>query len=206
MRRIINRTKARSNKPNTKKGKYNRFLKNWRPISLLNTDYNILTKTLATRLKKVLPEVINEDQVAYLKERFIGQNIRTIIDIMDFTRLNNKPGFVAFLDFEKAFDTVNWNVIQQTLEAFGVGENFKKWVKTVYKNSEACVTNNGYASPYFKLERGVRQGCPLSAYLFIMVVELLANKIRHTDQIKGIKIGQIKIIQMADDTTVFVED
>jgi hypothetical protein len=127
---------------------------------------------------------------------------------MDFTRLYNIPGIVAFLDFEKAFDTVNSNVIQETLEAFGVGETFKKWVKTVYKNSEACFTNNVYASPYFKLERGVRQGCPLSAYLFIMVVELLANKIRNTKDIKGIKIGhiEIKIIQMADDTTVFVED
>jgi exonuclease III len=191
-----------------KKDKDVRHLKNWRPISLLNTDYKILTKTLATRLKKVLPDVINEDQVAYLKERFIGQNIRTIIDIMEFTKATNSQGIAAFLDFEKAFDTVNWNVIQKTLKIFGLGENFRKWAKAVYQNSEACVTNNGFSSPFFKLERGVRQGCPLSAYLFIMVVELLANKIRNTKEIKGIKIGQmeIKIIQMADDTTVFVED
>jgi hypothetical protein len=191
-----------------KKEKDIRLLKNWRPISLLNTDYKILTKTLASRLKKVLPDVINEDQVAYLKERFIGQNIRTIIDVMEFTKITNSQGIVAFLDYEKAFDTVNWEVIQKTLTVFGLGENFKKWTKVMYKNSEACVTNNGFSSPFFKLEQGVRQGCPLSAYLFIMVVELLANKIRNTKEIKGIKIGQteIKIIQMADDTTVFVED
>jgi hypothetical protein len=191
-----------------KKDKDIRLLKNWRPISLLNTDYKILTKLLATRLKKVLPEVINEDQVAYLKERFIGQNIRTIIDIMEFTKMTNIQGIAAFLDFEKAFDTVNWGVIDKTLEHFGLGENFRNWVKTVYNKSEACVTNNGFSSPFFKLERGVRQGCPLSAYLFIMVVELLANKIRNTKGIKGIKIGnfEVKIIQMADDTTVFVED
>jgi exonuclease III len=191
-----------------KKEKDIRYLKNWRPISLLNTDYKILTKSLATRLKKVLPDVINDDQVAYLKERFIGQNIRTIIDIMEFTKITNTNGIAAFLDFEKAFDTVNWKVIEKTLQSYGLGENFRKWVKVVYKNTEACVTNNGYSSPFFVLERGVRQGCPLSAYLFIMVVELLANKIRNTKEIKGIKIGQIeiKIIQMADDTTVFVED
>ena len=191
-----------------KKNKDIRHLKNWRPISLLNTDYKILTKTLATRLKKVLPDVINEDQVAYLKERFIGQNIRTIIDVMEFTRLTNSEGIAAFLDFEKAFDTVNWKVIDKTLGNFGLGENFRRWVKTVYSGSEACVTNNGFSSPFFKLERGVRQGCPLSAYLFIMVVELLANKIRSTREIRGIKIGnfELKIIQMADDTTVFVED
>ena len=191
-----------------KKDKDVRLLKNWRPISLLNTDYKILTKCLATRLKKVLPDVINEDQVAYLKDRFIGQNIRAIIDIMEFTKSNQIPGIVAFLDFEKAFDTVNWNVIQKTLEIFGFKEQFRAWVKAIYKNSEACVTNNGFSSPFFKLQRGVRQGCPLSAYLFIMVVELLANKIRETREIKGIKIGdfELKILQMADDTTVFVED
>jgi hypothetical protein len=191
-----------------KKDKDARLLKNWRPISLLNTDYKILTKTLALRLKKVLPGIINEDQVAYLKDRFIGQNIGTIIDIMDFTKANNLTGIVAFLDFEKAFDTVNWDVIQDTLKIFGFGEIFRKWTKALYKGSQACVTNNGFSSPFFSLERGVRQGCPLSAYLFIMVVELLANKIRNTKGIKDIKIGQdeIKIIQMADDTTIFVED
>jgi exonuclease III len=107
-----------------KKDKDIRLLKNWRPISLLNTDYKILTKTLATRLKKVLPEVINEDQVAYLKERFIGQNIRTIIDVMEFTKITNSKGIAAFLDFEKAFDTVNWKVIEKTLKKFWFGRKF----------------------------------------------------------------------------------
>jgi hypothetical protein len=82
-----------------KKEKDIRQLKNWRPISLLNTDYKILTKTLATRLKKVLPDVINDDQVAYLKDRFIGQNIRTIIDVMEFMKITNTNGIAAFLDF-----------------------------------------------------------------------------------------------------------
>jgi exonuclease III len=72
-----------------KKDKDVRFLKNWRPISLLNTDYKILTKAMAVRLKQVLPTVINPDQVAYLKGRYIGQNIRTIIDIMEYTKDQN---------------------------------------------------------------------------------------------------------------------
>ena len=191
-----------------KKDKDPRFLKNWRPISLLNTDYKIITKTLANRIKKVLPTVINPDQVAYLKDRFIGQNIRTILDIMGYTRIADKNGIIAFLDFEKAFDTIKWNVIYDALNNFNVGQNFIKWVKIIYNESEACVTNNGFSSPFFKLQRGVRQGCPLSAYLFIMVVELLAHKIRINKEIKGIKIGQteIKLVQMADDTTAFVED
>jgi exonuclease III len=73
-----------------KKDKDPRLLKNWRPISLLNTDYKIITKILANRIKKVLPTVINPDQVAYLKKRFIGQNIRTIFDIMGYTKLHDK--------------------------------------------------------------------------------------------------------------------
>ena len=184
------------------------MLKNWRPISLLNTDYKIITKCLANKLKQVLPKVINPDQVAYLKDRFIGQNIRTIIDTMGYTKLMDKKGIIVFLDFEKAFDTIQWEVIYNALKLFNIGPNFISWVKTIYNNSEACVTNNGFSYPFFKLERGVRQGCPLSAYLFIMVVELLANKIRKDQSIKGIVIGstEIKLVQMADDTTAFIED
>jgi hypothetical protein len=127
---------------------------------------------------------------------------------MGYTKLMDKKGIIAFLDFEKAFDTINWDVIYDALSNFNLGANFSEWVKTIYNDSEACVTNNGYSSPFFKLQRGVRQGCPLSAYLFIMVVEILAHKIRESNEIKGIKIGQteIKLVQMADETTVFVED
>jgi exonuclease III len=191
-----------------KKNKDPRLLKNWRPISLLNTDYKIITKALANRIKKVLPTVINPDQVAYLKERFIGQNIRTIWDVLGYTKLMGKKGIIAFLDFEKAFDTIQWCVIYDALTQFNIGPNFINWVHTIYNESVACVTNNGFASPFFTLERGVRQGCPLSPYLFIVVVELLANKIRKDTNIKGIKIGtmEIKLVQMADDTTVFVND
>jgi hypothetical protein len=191
-----------------KKGKDPRLLKNWRPISLLNTDYKIITKTLANKLKKVLGTVISPDQVAYLKDRFIGQNIRTIIDVMDYTKLVDKEGIIVFLDFEKAFDTIKWKVIYEALTMFNFGPKFISWVHTIYKETEACVTNNGYSSPFFKLERGVRQGCPLSAYLFIMVVEILAHRIRTDKNIKGITIGstEIKLVQMADDTTTFVKN
>ena len=140
-RGIINLIPKRDEDPRT--------LKNWRPISLLNTDYKIITKILANRIKKVLPSVINPDQVAYLKKRFIGQNICTILDMLGYTRLMNKNGIIAFLDFEKAFDTIHWNVIYDALKLFNIGPVFIKWVKTIYNKSEACVTNNGFSSPFF---------------------------------------------------------
>jgi hypothetical protein len=191
-----------------KKDKDLRLLKNWRPISLLNTDYKILTKVMAVRLKTVLPSVIHPDQVAYLKGRYIGQNIRTIIDIMDFTKRNDIQGIIAFLDFEKAFDSIDWRIIDEALEKFNIGPVFRKWVQYVYNNITSCVTNCGFSSKEFKVHRGVRQGCPLSAYLFIIVAEILAIKIRTNKDIKGIKIGdtEIKVVQMADDTTSFLKD
>ena len=76
-----------------------------------------------------------------------------------------------------------------------------------YDNVESCVLNNGWSTDFFKLERGVRQGCPLSPYLFILCVEVLAEKIRKTKSIKGIMISQneAKISQYADDTTLFLD-
>jgi hypothetical protein len=191
-----------------KKDKDIRMLKNWRPISLLNTDYKVLTKCLATRLKKILPTVIHPDQVAYLKGRYIGQNIRTIVNIMHYTDEKDLGGLIAFLDFEKAFNSIDWRVIDEALSCFNIGQEFREWVKRVYKNTQSCVTNCGFSSKNVDITRGVRQGCPLSAYLFIVVVEILAIKIRKHKDIKGINIGnsEVKVVQMADDTTSFLKD
>jgi len=122
-----------------KKDKYIRKQKNWRPISLLNSDYKLIAKILAKCLQKVLPFIISPDQSGYLKRRFIGNNIRSILDIIDFTDIYNKHGMVVFLDFEKAFDTVKWDFMYNCLDAFNFGPFFKKCVSTVYKHILTCV-------------------------------------------------------------------
>ena len=184
------------------------FLKNWRPISLLNVDYKILAKALANRLIEFLPQLIDEDQTGYVKKRFIGNNIRIIEDIMIYTKRNKLSGILLSVDFEKAFDSVNWNFLGKCLEAFNFGPRFRSYVRTLYQDISATVLNNGHTSKWFSLERGVRQGCPLSPYLFILLAETLSCKIRENEAIKGIIISncEIKITQMADDTTCFVKD
>ena len=191
-----------------KHGKDVRHLSNWRPISVLNTDYKILTKLYALRLQTVLGDIINPDQVGYLKGRFIGENIRTIKDIMDYTQYFKMSGLIALIDFQKAFDTVNWSFLIKCLNSFNFGDKFISTVKMLYSDIESCVTNNGKSSTFFRLHCGIRQGCCLSALLFIIVVELLAISIRANNSIKGLIINNItyKISQLADDTTLFIKD
>ena len=113
-----------------KKKKDPLYLDNWRPLSLLNVDYKIATKAIARRLEKVLPEIINEDQTGYVKGRFIGENIRLINDVMFHTLKANKPGIAIFLDFRKAFDTIEWEFLFKALKTFNFGSDFISWVKT----------------------------------------------------------------------------
>ena len=183
-------------------------LENLRPISLLNVDYKILTKTIAKRFEKVLPKIINPDQTGYVKGRYIGENVCLIMDIMSYTEENNIPGVALFIDFRKAFDTIEWDFLIDTLNKFNFGPDVINWVKIFYGNVTSCVLNNGHASEFFALERGVRQGCPLSGLLFVIGIEVLANAIRNENMIKGIKVGEkeIKTSLYADDTTVLVRD
>ena len=116
-------------------------------------------------------------------------------------------GLLLFLDFEKAFDTLEWPFIRKTFEHFGFGPSLLNWLKVFYCNSESCILNNGWASNFFELSRGVRQGCPLSPYLFVLSVEVLANAIRQKKEIRGISVKdkEIKLSQYADDTTLILD-
>ena len=190
------------------KGKDRTLLKNWRPISLLNVDYKLASKTIAQRITKHLPKLINENQVGYVQNRNITENIRTIIDMMEYLEKKDRPGLIINIDFEKAFDSVEWPFIKLALEKFNFGTSVIQWVETFYKNITSCVINNGVTSQYFKLERGVRQGDPLSPYLFILCSEILACKIRQNQNIHGIEIGKhiVSLLQYADDTSAIISD
>ena len=191
-----------------KKDKDRRWIKNWRPISLVNVDVKIGSKAIAKRLETVLPHIIHYDQNAFVKGRTLFDAARTISDVMEFTKMRDYKGIMTAIDFEKAFDSLNWNFLLKSLEFFGFGESFLGWIRTFYKNISSCVINNGFSTPSFNLKRGVCQGDPLSPSLFIIVLELLALSIRNNDQIKGIAVdgSEIKLVIFADDMTSFVRD
>ena len=189
-----------------------KLFKNYRPISLSNVDYKILAFVLANRLQKVIGKLISPEQVAYIKERYIGQNIRLLLDVLDYTKTKQKPGILLFLDFEKAFDSLNWNFIDKCLQKFGFGENFCRWIKIIYTDPKAFVKINGFLSETISFKRGIRQGCPLSALIFIICTEFMALQIKKNDTIKGIDIDtaetttSVKVTQYADDTCVYLKD
>ena len=151
--------------------------------------------------------MINNDQTGFLKGRFIGEKIRLIDSVVNYTATKSIPGLLLFLDFEKAFDTLEWSFIQKALISFGFGTSIVQWFKTYYNNAESCIMNNGWASNFFSVHRGARQGCPLSPYLFILSAEIFAKVIRKNADMKGllVKDTEIKLNQYVDDTTLILD-
>ena len=125
---------------------------------------------------------------------------------MDYTKEQNIPGILLFIDNEKAFDSLDWNFMLKCLNVFGFGPSLIRWIETFYTNISSCVLNNGLCSQYFEVQRGVRQGDPLSPCLFIIAAEILAIASQTNNDIQGLKIGkeEFKLVQYGDDLTVFV--
>ena len=199
-------------------------LANWRPITLLNTDYKILAKTLALKLSVTLNKIISNDQCGFIK----GRNIATILRVIDDTIQNlnkeNSPGMLLGIDFTKAFDTISKSFILNSLKLYGFGPEFYRQISCLLSQSESSINHYGWISEPINVERGIRQGYPLSPLLFVLAVEILAIKIRQSN-IKGITLSKdpianptnkvrhpnliqliIKIQQFADDTTLFLKD
>jgi hypothetical protein len=190
-----------------KTGKPRCYLKNWRPITLLNTSYKIAASCIAERIKQKLDNLIHEDQKGFIPGRFIGENTRLIYDIIFETEAQDLPGMIMMIDFEKAFDTVSWDFIQKVLDIFNFGESIQKWVKLFQNNSESAIISNGHFSTPFMLERGCRQGDPISPYIFVLCAEILGSAVRQNKHLKGINLwgDEYTISQYADDTYLFVK-
>ena len=184
-----------------------RHIGNWRPLSLLNTDYKIFSKVLAKRLQLIIPKLINSDQTAYIKGRNLSDNIRTVWDLIEVSKLTKKSAYILFIDFEKAFDSVSFDFLLKCLKKCNLG-SFVEHIKTLYNGINSCVSFKGSQSGYFAINRGVRQGDPLAAFLFLLVIESFSATIRENKTIKGLTIGKItkKISSYADDIALLISD
>lgn len=185
-----------------------RLLKNWRPISLLCTDYKIISKVISNRLKTVTHKLISELQTGAGKDKSILDNLINIDSIINYMELKHMGGALISFDQEKAFDRIEHNYLLSILEAYNFPNNIIKWIKILYTNINSSVLINGKISKKFRITRSVRQGCPLSMTLYALAIEPLANYIKLNTNIIGIKIpncsDMIKIFQHADDCNTII--
>ena len=148
---------------------------NWRPIYILNVDTKTVSKALSKCLKNILPSLISDNQIAYVDERFISQGGRLLADVLQITDALKLSGMLVTTDIQKAFDLVNRKFLTLALKRYGFGKTFIKRIKTLLINQESCIINGGFTTKYFKLDKGTRQGDPISAYLFVLVLEIVLN-------------------------------
>ena len=127
------------------------------------------------------------------------------MEISDTLKLDE---ILATIDIQKAFDSVDHSFLISTLERYRFSNRFLKWVKILLKNQESCIINGGNTTKHFKLEKGTRQGDPISAYLFILVLEIVYLSIKENKKIKGLNIFNHTFLYTAyaDDTTFFLKD
>lgn len=189
-----------------KKGKSTEEVEGYRPISLLNVDQKILSKILSNRLGRLISGLIHTDQNGFIPGRNVSQNTRRLFNILYHSKAIQENLVIISLDAEKAFDRVEWHYLFAVLEKFDVGENFINWIKILYKSPSAQVLTNNTLSGPFNLQRGTRQGCPLSPLLFALTVEPLAECIRSDPSIHGFNTLNTvnKISLYADDILLYI--
>ena len=138
---------------------------------MLTVDSKIISKALSEKSKEVLSDLISSQQTTYVKNRHIEESGKLISDVIEITRTKN-IGFLVTMDIEKAFDSLDHNFLIYTLEKYGFGQNFTLWVKILPEGQELCVIDGCKTTKYFLLSRGVRQSDPISAFLFILALEI----------------------------------
>src|SRR5277367_4031284 len=182
-------------------------IKMWRPISLLNVDYKIITKIVSFRIADAIEPILSKNQSCFAK-RNITDNLHDLRNIIDYITEKDLPHYAILShDYETAFDSLDHNFMVQTLEKFGFRENILRTVKIFYKDIKSYILTD-HLSPAFAVERGIRQGCPLSMILFAISMEPLLTKINNMHEIKGFSFGNVtkKFIAHADDINFIVEN
>ena len=182
-------------------------LKYWRPISLLCTDYKILTKILANRLKQILPKIISQEQNCSIPQRTIFNNLFLIRDLIKYQKEKKNKFYLLQIDQEKAFNKIDRPFLFQTMKKLGFSIDYIKFIEILYKDNTSIITNNGFLSETVKMLRGLRQGCPLSLPLYVIQGKITTKNINNDKTIIGLQIPNykktLKISQYADDSIFF---
>lgn len=162
----------------------------FRPIALCNVLYKIISKVIANRLKTILPGIISQEQSGYVEGRQILDNILLAQEMIHSLQSKKAAGMLIQLDLSKAFDKVSWTYLEATLEAFGFGRPWIKWILSLVKSPRYSILVNGAPSNPFSPSRGIRQGDPLSPFLFVILMEGLSRiiaKRKAEGSIKGLQ-------------------
>ncbi len=186
-----------------------REIVNYRPITLLNSDYKILTRILAMRLASVAHGLIHPDQAGFVPGRQIFDHIKLNKLMTSYAEAEEVNGMIIALDQEKAYDRIDHTYLWQTLDHLNFPQNFTNTVKRLYAAARSVVIVNGVMSEWFTIVRGVRQGDPMSCLLFNLAIEPLANMLR-SSTLRGFKIpgtaDRLVTKLFADDTTAYLHE
>ncbi|KAJ9555268.1 hypothetical protein OSB04_009882 [Centaurea solstitialis] len=182
----------------------------FRPISLIGSFYKILAKILAERIKGVMGKIINSSQSAFIKGRYILDGILVANEVVDFVKKKKNAGFIFKVDFEKAYDSVEWFFLLDCLKKMGFGAKWVSWIEACLKSSSVSVLVNGSPTKEFPMKRGLRQGDPLAPFLFLIIAEglhILMDNAEKKVVFEGIKVGKLECsvshLQYADDVIFF---
>ncbi|GLT87684.1 hypothetical protein SLE2022_057510 [Rubroshorea leprosula] len=184
-----------------------RELKDFRPISLIGCMYKLLAKVLANRLKVVMPEIIGEAQSTFVGGRQLVDSVLVLNEAVDEVRMRKKSAFIFKADFQKAYDCVNWSFLDGMMDGFGFGAKWRGWIMECLSTVRVSVMVNGSPTEEFIVEKRLRQGDPLSPFLFLMVVEGLNGLVKKAENeglLHGVEVGKkglvVSLLQFADDT------
>eukprot|EP00253_Pinus_taeda_P035376 PITA_35376 len=181
----------------------------FRPIALCNVLYKIISKVIANRLKPLLPMIISPEQSGYVEGQQIMDGIILTHEIIHSLKSSKQAGMLLKLDLSKAFDKLSWSYIENMLKAFGFCHSWIRWIMSLISSTHFSLLVNGLPSRPFKPSRGIRQGDPLSPFLFIIMAEGLGRHLKQallSNQLKGISIHNSPASshqQFVDDTMLY---
>nr|GEV77471.1 RNA-directed DNA polymerase, eukaryota, reverse transcriptase zinc-binding domain protein [Tanacetum cinerariifolium] len=174
-----------------------KMVKDFRPISLIGSLYKIIAKILANRLVTVLGDVINEIQLAFVADRQILDGPFILNEVLRWCKLKKKQSFIFKIDLEKAYDSVRWDYLEDVLKKFGFREKWCKWIRECLRSFWGSVIVNGSPTEEFQVFKGLKQGDPLSPFLFILIMEslyLTFQNVEDAGMFKGIVLNSSMVL------------